>query len=295
MIFLYNKGMIKTDSLNEYILLDAGDKEKLESWNGIILRRPDPLALWPKTKPELWNKVDGYYHRSNTGGGSWEFFKKLPEYWTINYKGSTFKVSPTNFKHTGIFPEQASNWDFITDKIKGKENVHILNLFAYTGCATMAASKAGAIEVVHVDASKGMVNWAKENMDLSNLNDHTIRFIVDDCLKFIQREKRRGHKYEGIIMDPPSYGRGPNNELFKFEDQINALIDEGLDLLSDDALFFIINSYTSGFSNNAILNTLNRHLEIKGIKGYTESDEIGIHIQNTNYDLPCGFTTRWYK
>jgi len=285
--------MIKTDSLKDYILLDAGDNEKLESWNGIILRRPDPMALWPKEKPELWNKVDGFYHRSNKGGGSWEFFKKLPEYWTINYEGLTLKVSPTNFKHTGIFPEQASNWDFIIKKIQGKKDIKILNLFAYTGVASMAASYAGASEVVHVDASKGMNEWAKENMKLSHLENNTIRFIVDDCLKFIEREKRRGHKYDGIIMDPPSYGRGPNNELFKFEEKINPLINEGLDLLSDNALFFIINSYTSGYSNTAIKNTLERHLSLKNIKGHVESSEIGIGIKDSKYDLPCGFTTRW--
>ena len=285
--------MITSDNLADYILLDAGDKEKLESWKGIILRRPDPMALWPKIKPEIWNQAQAIYHRSNKGGGSWEYKTKLPESWIIDYKGLKFKVSPTNFKHTGIFPEQTANWDFIIDKIKGKEDIHVLNLFAYSGAATMAASFAGAKEVVHVDASKGMNEWAKENMRLSHLENNTIRFIVDDCLKFMQRENRRGHKYQGIIMDPPSYGRGPNNELFKFEDKINDLICEALNLLDNNALFFIINSYTSGYSNTAIKNTLSRNIELKGLHGHIESDEIGIRINNSSYFLPCGFTTRW--
>ncbi len=285
--------MITTINFPDYKLLDAGDKEKLESWNGVILRRPDPMALWPKIKPELWNKADAVYHRSTSGGGQWEYIKKLPESWTVDYRNLKFKVSPTNFKHTGLFPEQASNWDFITEKISGKQNIRILNLFAYSGAATMAASAAGASEVVHVDASKGMNEWAKENMKLSHLENKTIRFIVDDCLKFMQREKRRGHTYHGIIMDPPSYGRGPNGELFKFEDQINPLIDAALDLLSEDALFLIVNSYTSGYSNTAVRNTLLRHTELKGIKGTVTTDEIGISIEESKYCLPCGFTTRW--
>lgn len=285
--------MITSSNLYDYVLLDAGDKEKLESWGGVVLRRPDPMALWPKLKPELWSKAQAIYHRSNKGGGSWEFINKLPESWTINYKDLKFKVSPTNFKHTGLFPEQAANWDFVMDKIEGKKDIHVLNLFAYSGAATMACSKAGASEVVHVDASKGMNEWAKENMKLSKLQDNTIRFLVDDCLKFMQRENRRGHKYQGIIMDPPSYGRGPNNELFKFEDQINGLIEEAIKLLDDNALFFIINSYTTGYSNTVIKNTLRKHLELKGLKGNIETDEIGILIKDTDYYLPCGFTTRW--
>ena len=285
--------MIKTDSFTQYQLLDAGDGEKLENWNGIILCRPDPMALWPKLRPELWKKAQAVYHRSNKGGGYWEFFEKLPAQWKINYKDLVFKVSPTNFKHTGLFPEQAGNWDFISEKIKQQPGARILNLFAYTGAMTMVAAKAGALEVVHVDAAKSINEWAKENRDLSGLSEAKIRFIVDDCLKFIKREQRRGHKYEGIIMDPPSYGRGPDNELFKFEEKINPLIEEGLKLLSDKPLFFIINSYTTGFSNTVIANTLSRHLENSGLKGNVQADEIGIHIQSSKYDLPCGFTTRW--
>ena len=187
----------------DYECLDAGNGQKVERWKDIILKRPDPQAVW--TFDDKQYKYDAIYHRSNKGGGSWQFNKKLPEFWTINYKDLTFKVSPTNFKHTGIFPEQAVNWDFMMDKIQNCDHeVKVLNLFAYTGCATMACSKAGASEVVHVDASKGMIEWAKQNMQLSHLENNKIRFIVDDVLKFVQREKRRGHKYHGIVMDPPS-------------------------------------------------------------------------------------------
>lgn len=287
--------MISSNNFKDYTLLDAGDKEKLENWKGIILRRPDPMAIWPKTKPELWNSYDAFYHRSKSGGGSWEFKNKVPESWTVNYSGLTFKVSPTNFKHTGLFPEQCANWDFIYEKIKGKQNIRILNLFAYTGAATMVAASAGASEVVHLDAAKGINEWAKENMKLSKLEDHTIRFMVDDALKFTSREIRRGRKYDGIIMDPPSYGRGPDNELFRFEDKINPLITNCLELLSDDALFFIINTYTTGYSPVVMSNVLKRHIEEKQLGGTVESDEIGIQIEDSDYTLPCGQTTRWYR
>ena len=287
--------MITSKNFKDYILLDAGDKEKLESWKGIILRRPDPMAIWPKTKPELWDKVDGFYHRSHTGGGSWEFKNKLPESWNVKYRDLTFKVAPTNFKHTGLFPEQCANWDFIYDKIKGKKDVKILNLFGYTGAASMVASCAGASEVVHVDASKGINEWAKENMKLSHLENNTIRYIVDDALKFTAREIRRGRKYDGIIMDPPSYGRGPDNELFKFEEKINPLIENCLNLLSDNPLFYIINTYTTGYSPMVMYNTLNRHVEKMCLDGKVEADEIGIQIEDSDYILPCGQTTRWYR
>ena len=286
--------MITSNNLKDYSLIDAGDKEKLENWKGIILRRPDPMAIWPKTKPELWDKYDGYYHRSNKGGGSWEFKNKLPDFWTINYKNLTFKVSPTNFKHTGIFPEQASNWDLIDKLVSSRKNAKILNLFAYTGAATMVASNAGAEEVVHVDASKGINEWAKDNMKLSKLENNTIRFIADDALKFTSREIRRGRKYDGIIMDPPSYGRGPDNELFKFEDKINPLIENCLNLLVKNPLFFIINTYTTGYSPIAMYNIIKRHVEEKNIKLEIEVDEIGIKIENSEFYLPCGQTSRLY-
>ena len=287
--------MINSLSLSDYILLDAGDKEKLESWDGVVLIRPDPMALWPKTKPELWEKYDARYIRSNKGGGSWTYKNKIPESWNIKYQGLTFKVSPTNFKHTGIFPEQAAKWDLINELIQPNKNIKILNLFAYTGVASMVASNAGASEVVHLDASKGIIDWAKENMKLNHLENNKIRFIVDDAYKFIQREIRRGRKYDGIIMDPPSYGRGPNNELFKFEEQINPLIEKALELLSDNPLFFIINTYTTGYSAMVIHNTLKVNMNKYNFKGHLEADEIGIKIQDSDYYLPCGQTTRWYK
>ena len=276
----------------DYKILDAGNKEKLESWNNIILRRPDPQGLWPISYSKKWNNVDGFYHRSNKGGGSWEFKKQLPEYWTINYKDLTFKVSPTNFKHTGLFPEQAANWDYMIDKIK-KENrkIKVLNLFAYTGAATMACSYAGA-DVVHVDAAKGMIQWAKENMQLSNLQDHTIRFIVDDCIKFVKREQRRGRKYDGIVMDPPSYGRGPNGELWKLEEELFPLIQECMKILSDDALFFIVNCYTTGFSCSTLNEALSRSIQ-KEKGGHIECGENLLPVTTNDSVLPCGIFGRW--
>lgn len=278
----------------DYECLDAGNGQKVERWKDIILKRPDPQAVW--TFDDKQYKYDAIYHRSNKGGGSWQFNKKLPEFWTINYKDLTFKVSPTNFKHTGIFPEQAVNWDFMMDKIQNCDHeVKVLNLFAYTGCATMACSKAGASEVVHVDASKGMIEWAKQNMHLSHLENNKIRFIVDDVLKFVQREKRRGHKYHGIVMDPPSYGRGPNNELWKLEDQLYELINSCLDILDDDPLFFIINCYTTGFSNIVLENILKQTILKKYNFGKIETGEIGLPIKKDHMILPCGIYGRFYQ
>ncbi len=275
----------------EYECLDAGNGEKLERWGNIILRRPDPQAMWIVDDYSLWQQADGFYHRSEKGGGYWDFKKKLPESWTINYRDLTFKVSPTSFKHTGIFPEQACNWDYMMDKINGKKNIKVLNLFAYTGCATMACSKAGA-EVVHVDASKGMVEWAKENMKLSNLENNKIRFIVDDCLKFVEREARRGNKYDAIIMDPPSYGRGPNNEVWKFEDSLYTLINACMNILSDKPLFFLINSYTTGISNIVLENILKTTI-LKKHQGHVESGELGLPVKRDGLVLPCGIYARW--
>ncbi len=287
--------MITSENFKDYILLDAGDKEKLESWKGIVLRRPDPMALWPKTKPELWETADALYHRSSSGGGHWEYQNKLPESWNVTYRDLTFKVSPTGFKHTGLFPEQCANWDFIFENVSEKKDARILNLFAYTGAATMAAAAAGAKEVVHLDASKGINEWAKENMKLSHLENKTIRFIVDDALKFTAREIRRGRKYDGIIMDPPSYGRGPDNELFRFEDKINPLIDSCMQLLSEDASFFIINTYTTGYSPTVMYNTLNSYVRRYGFPGTVIADEIGIRVKDSEYILPCGQTARWKR
>lgn len=277
----------------DYECLDAGNGEKLERWKNVILRRPDPQAMWITENDQKWEKPDGHYFRSSKGGGHWEFSKKLPEFWTVSYKSLTFKVSPTNFKHTGLFPEQAANWDFMMNKIKNAQRpIKVLNLFAYTGGATMACSMAGAKEVVHVDASKGMNEWAKENMKLCGLENNYIRFIVDDCLKFVEREARRGNKYDAIVMDPPSYGRGPNGEMWKFEHNLDKLIKACMNILSDEPLFFLINSYTTGISSTVLLNILKTSLEpIYG--GKISAGEIGLPITKNNLVLPCGIYGRW--
>jgi len=277
----------------DYECLDAGNGEKLERWGNVTLRRPDPQAMWIISNNETWNKVDGHYFRTDKGGGYWEFKNKLPDYWTIKYKELTFKVSPTNFKHTGLFPEQATNWDFMMNKIRNsKKKVKVLNLFAYTGAATMACSKAGA-EVVHVDASKGMTEWAKENMKLSGLENNTIRFIIDDCLKFVEREYRRGNKYDGIVMDPPSYGRGPNGEVWKFEDNIYNLMNACLKILSEEPLFFLINSYTTGISSIVLENILRTTILPLYPNGKVDAGELGLPITRDDLILPCGIYGRW--
>lgn len=270
----------------DYECLATGDKEKLERWGNIILNRPDPQIIWQKSDNLIWNKWDGYYHRSNMGGGSWEFRKKLPEYWTVKYRDLTFKVSPTNFKHTGIFPEQATNWDYVIDKIKNSsiKEFRVLNLFAYTGCATMAASSAGASEVVHVDSSKGMIDWAKENMHLSHLENNKIRFIQDDVIKFLEKEKRRGRTYHGIIMDPPSYGRGPNKEVWRFEDNIQELLLKAKDVLDENYSFLLISAYTTGVSPTSLKNILSLTFDNQNI----ETGEIGLPVTENNLSLPCG-------
>ena len=286
--------MLYSDSWKDYALLDAAHGEKIEKWGDYILRRPDPQAIWQEESDEkLWNNTDAFYHRSKSGGGNWEYFKKLPEGWTINYRDLVFNVKPTGFKHTGLFPEQAVNWDFISDAIKSrKEKMNVLNLFAYTGGATVAAASAGA-DVVHVDAAKGMVNWAKDNVNSSGLGDSYIRYMVDDCVKFVEREIRRGRKYDGIIMDPPSYGRGPKGEIWKFEDELYQLVTKCGQLLSDKPLFFIINSYTTGISHTVVANVTELTVG-KKFKGKIVSDEIGIPIQRSGLFLPCGATTRWF-
>ncbi len=278
----------------DYEVIDTGNKEKLERWNNIILRRPDPVCIWPIEDESIWKQADAVYHRSNKGGGQWEFKKSIKEFWTISYKGLHFKISPTGFKHTGLFPEQAANWDFIMKSIResNRKDIRILNLFAYTGGATMAASYAGASEVVHVDASKGMVQWAKENMQCSHLEDHKIRFIVEDCLKFVKREQRRGRKYDGIIMDPPSYGRGPKKELWKLEDNLFELISECQKLLSEDAIFFLISCYTTGFSCSTLQESLERTIQ-KEKGGHIETGENLLPVSTNESLLPCGIFGRW--
>ena len=288
----------KADEWKDYSCIDAGSGEKLEQWKGIVLRRPDPQAIWPAEQNKgMWKKADAVYHRSNKGGGSWEYRQKLPESWTVNYKELTFKVSPTGFKHTGLFPEQAVNWDWMSGLIRKypDEEFRILNLFAYTGGATMACAAAEAAEVVHVDASKGMVQWAKENRDLCGLQEKKIRFIVDDCLKFVEREKRRGRTYHGILMDPPSYGRGPDGEMWKFEKEITGLIRACMEILDDHALFFLINSYTTGFSSVVLENMMKTIILPEHPDGKIETGEVALPVESRDLLLPCGIFGRWER
>ena len=286
--------MLYSSDWKDYSLIDAAHGEKIEKWGNVILRRPDPQAIWQEeSDKDIWNNTDAFYHRSNSGGGNWEYFSSIPDMWNISYKDLVFNVRPTGFKHTGLFPEQAVNWDFIADAVKSrKEKMNVLNLFAYTGGATVAAASAGA-DVVHVDAAKGMVSWAKDNAASSGLSDAYIRYIVDDCVKFVERENRRGHKYDGIIMDPPSYGRGPKGEIWKFEDEMYNLVIKCASLLSDKPLFFIINSYTTGISHTVVANVMELTVG-KKFKGNIVSDEIGIPILSSGLFLPCGATTRWF-
>lgn len=285
--------MLTADNWKDYKLIDCAGGEKIEKWNDIVLCRPDPQVIWQeKSDEKIWNSVDAHYHRSAAGGGSWEYFKKLPEAWQIKYKNLTFNVKPMGFKHTGIFPEQAVNWDFIIDKIQNaKREIKVLNLFAYTGGATIAAAYAGA-SVVHVDAAKGMVLWAKDNAASSGLKDAPVRYIVDDVIKFVEREIRRGNKYDCIIMDPPTYGRGPNGEVWKFDDELWGLIQRCIKLLSDNPLFMIVNSYTSSVSSTVVASVLKLSV-VKKFGGYVTNDEIGIPIQASGLVLPCGAATRW--
>ncbi len=281
-----------SDSWKDYEVIDTSGGEKLERWGKYILLRPDPQVIWhtPKEARE-WNKLNAHYHRSDKGGGEWEFFD-LPNEWSIHYKALTFRLKPFSFKHTGLFPEQAVNWDWITDIIsKADRPVKVLNLFAYTGGATLAAAKAGAA-VTHVDASKGMVTWAKENAAASGLGNAPIRYLVDDCAKFVEREIRRGNTYDGIIMDPPSYGRGPKGEIWKMEDQIYSFIERTASLLGKDALFFLINSYTTGLQPAVLTYMLNTAI-VKKRKGQAVSAEIGLPVTENGLFLPCGASGRW--
>jgi len=282
--------MFTADGWKDYEILETGNGEKIERWGKYVLRRPDPQIIWGNPGALDKIKVDGHYHRSSKGGGQWEFFTKLPEKWIIEYKDLKFYVRPTGFKHTGLFPEQAANWDFIKESVKKRPGCKVLNLFAYTGGATLAAASAGA-DVVHVDASKGMLTWARENLELSGLGDKYVRFLADDCEKFVQREIRRGNKYDGIIMDPPSYGRGPGGELWKMEDKIFGLAELCTQILKDKPLFFIINSYTTGLSPSVTGNILKLTAQ-KKFGGHTRADEVGLPAKGGIY-LPCGSTGRW--
>ncbi len=288
-----------SENWKDYELLDASDGERLERWGKYILIRPDPQIIWKNAaRHPAWKNADGIYRRSNNGGGGW-VKQKTPESWNISYKNLGFALKPMGFKHTGLFPEQAANWDWFSDIIKrAKEKepgrqIKVLNLFAYTGGATMAAAEAGA-QVVHVDASKGMVAMAKENASLSGLENAPIRYIVDDCKKFVEREIRRGNKYDGIIMDPPSYGRGPSGEVWKLEDSIDEFITLASQLLSDDPLFFLVNSYTTGLSPLTMSYIL--ELKVRSVYGgKIESGELGLRVTQTGAYLPCGASSRWFK
>lgn len=277
----------------DYEILDMANGEKLERWGEFYLIRPDPQIIWhEKSFPKKWNNANARYNRSSTGGGAWEYKKRLPENWQIKYKNLTFNIKPMGFKHTGLFPEQAVNWDWMINKIKhsNRKDIKVINLFAYTGGATVACLSAGA-SVCHVDSSKGMVAWAKENVESSGLKSSPVRFIIDDVVKFVKREIRRGNKYDGIIMDPPSYGRGKNGEVWQFEDNISDLVELCTEILSDKAIFFLINSYTTGISSKVLENILN--LKIKNVKGKITSGEIGINMKNSKLVLPCGIYGRW--
>ncbi len=286
------------DNWKDYEVIDCSKGEKLERWGQYILVRPDPQVIWDTPKTEKgWKKKNAHYHRSQKGGGEWEFFD-LPKEWSIRYRDLTFHLKPFSFKHTGLFPEQAVNWDWfssIIKKAKAQESgrqIKVLNLFAYTGGATLAAANAGAA-VTHVDASKGMVSWAKENAAASGLSDAPVRWLVDDCVKFVEREIRRGSTYDGIIMDPPSYGRGPKGEIWKIEDSVFALIELAAKLLSGNALFFLVNSYTTGLQPAVLTYMLHTAL-VPQFGGQVESSEIGLPVSSNGLVLPCGASGRWF-
>ncbi len=292
--------MIVADKWKDYEVIDCSGGEKLERWGDYLLIRPDPQVIWntPRKHPG-WKRPNAHYHRSKKGGGQWEFFD-LPEEWEIDYPlesgGLTFRLKPFSFKHTGLFPEQAANWDWfsglISDSLKKEPDrkIKVLNLFAYTGGATVAAAKAGAA-VTHVDAAKGMVAWAKENAAVSGLADAPIRYLVDDCVKFVEREIRRGNKYEGILMDPPSYGRGPKGETWKIEESVFLLIERAAQLLSDKPLFFLVNSYTTGLAPAVLEYMIATALKDRG--GSTHASEIGLPVSESGLVLPCGASGRW--
>ena len=277
------------DNWQDYELIDTSSGEKLERWGKVRLIRPDPQIIWKTPKGADWQKADAHYHRSNKGGGQWETLRKLPESWQVNYDGLVFKISPTGFKHTGLFPEQAVNWDLFRKLIReAGRPISVLNLFAYTGGATLACLQAGAT-VCHVDASKGMVQWAKDNAALSGLSDRPVRWIVDDCEKFVQREIRRGHHYDAIIMDPPSYGRGPGGEVWQLEEKIYDLLSLCTGVLSGKPLFFALNSYTTGLSPSVMAHLLGVTLG-RQFEGEITADEIGLPESRSGLTLPCGST-----
>ena len=275
----------------DYEILDMANGEKLERWGDVVLIRPDPQIIWTKkTHENKWKTANAIYNRSKTGGGSWQYKKKMPSEWKIKYKNLTFNIKPMGFKHTGLFPEQAVNWDWMMEKIKSaKRDIKVLNLFAYTGGATVACLSAGA-SVCHVDSSKGMVSWSKENVNASGLKDRPVRYIVDDVVKFVNREIRRGNKYDAIIIDPPSYGRGAKGEVWRFEEDIASLVELCMQVMSDKPLFFLINSYTTGISAKVLENILRINMKQDGI---FESGEVGLPMKDSKIVLPCGIYGKW--
>ena len=287
--------MLLADEWIQYEIIDAANGKKLERWGDVLLDRPDPQIIWDqKSDIKAWKDADAIYHRSKSGGGEWEYRSQFKPSWQIEYKHLKFNVKPMGFKHTGLFPEQAVYWDFMYDAIKKiKREISVLNLLAYTGGATVSCASAGA-RVVHVDAAKGMVQWAKENAAVNGLEKAPIRYIVDDCVKFVEREIRRGNKYDAIIMDPPSYGRGPKGEIWKFEDELYGLVTKCKQILSDNPLFFIVNSYTTGISHTIVGNLISMTLK-PSFGGAVTSDEIGLPIKASGMTLPCGATTRWFN
>ena len=284
--------MFLAQGWEDYEVLDTGNGEKLERWGDVILQRPDPQTIWPPAAPEKWRRADAVYHRSERGGGSWETRRQLPERWTVQYGDLRFYVRPTGFKHTGLFPEQAANWDWMREKIaaSGRKDVRVLNLFGYTGGATLACAAAGA-RVTHVDAAKGMVQWAKENRELCGLPETSCRWIVEDAIRFVQREIRRGNTYDGILMDPPSYGRGPSGEVWKLENELYGLIDTAAQVLSPEPVFFLINSYTTGFQASVLSNMI-RKCVISRAGGREDCQELCLPVTSGGV-LPCGATGRW--
>ena len=276
----------------DHEVLDCGDGEKLERWGDILLRRPDPQAIWPAQDPSLWAGAHARYRRSHEGGGSWEFIRPLPESWTVRYRDLSFLVRPTGFKHTGLFPEQAVNWDWMRSLIRKRPGMKVLNLFGYTGGATCACAKEGAF-VTHVDAAKGMVQWAGENRKLCGIPEDRVRWIVDDAIKFVAREKRRGNTYDGILMDPPSYGRGPGGEVWKLERELYPLVSACADILSEDACFMLVNSYTTGLQSAVLMDML-QYAAARGRGGRVESGEVVLPVR-TGGVLPCGACGRWTR
>lgn len=287
--------MREVKGFNDYELIDVDSGERLERWGDIILIRPDPQIIWNKPRKDYrWKTAHAIYHRSTSGGGYWEKLREVPDVWSINFNNLTFKLKPMGFKHTGLFPEQAVNWALARELIKKADReVSVLNLFAYTGGATLACLEAGA-KVTHVDASKGMVQWAKENAVASSLADKPVRWLVDDCMKFVKREIRRGNKYDAIIMDPPSYGRGPNGEVWKLEQQLSELLEDVSQIMSDDTLFFFLNSYTGGISPTILNFMVKEKMHFKDTQNIF-TDEIGLRVTNKDIVLPCGATTIWKK